>query len=188
MSFIDRMELASRILPYIRRRPDFALKGGTAINLFFRRDLPRLSVDIDLVYLPITSYDKARNSIHQQLKMIAQDIRSDTTPQRRINVPGKPSEKHLRILFRHHGHQVKVEVAPVARGTVWPPEVQCVESPRFGYLESNVASFEDVYAGNHGCSPVLLPDLESREKRQLSRVVEWESQTMSYTRKKRETA
>ena len=30
----------------------FALKGGTAINLFYR-DLPRLSVDIDLTYLPI---------------------------------------------------------------------------------------------------------------------------------------
>jgi len=30
----------------------FALKGGTVINLF-HRDLPRFSVDIDLVYLPI---------------------------------------------------------------------------------------------------------------------------------------
>ena len=38
-------------------------------------------------------------------------------------------------------------MTPVGRGTVWPPKVQRVESPRFGYLESNVASFEDVYAG-----------------------------------------
>lgn len=29
----------------------FALKGGTAINLFVR-DMPRLSVDIDVVYRP----------------------------------------------------------------------------------------------------------------------------------------
>jgi len=41
-----------RILPLVMREEIFALKGGTAIN-FFWRDLPRLSVDIDLVYVPI---------------------------------------------------------------------------------------------------------------------------------------
>ncbi len=34
-------------LPHIAEEPDFALKGDTAINLFVR-DVPRLSVDIDL--------------------------------------------------------------------------------------------------------------------------------------------
>ncbi|MDE0126392.1 MAG: nucleotidyl transferase AbiEii/AbiGii toxin family protein [Bryobacterales bacterium] len=42
------------MLPYICRQTDFALKGGTAINLFFRH-LPRYSVDIDLIFLPIRS-------------------------------------------------------------------------------------------------------------------------------------
>jgi len=32
---------------------EIALKGGTAINLFIR-DLPQLSVDIDLTWLPVT--------------------------------------------------------------------------------------------------------------------------------------
>lgn len=49
---IDQARLVARVLPYIRRRQDFALNGGTAINLFIRA-LPRLSVDIDLVFLPI---------------------------------------------------------------------------------------------------------------------------------------
>jgi predicted nucleotidyltransferase component of viral defense system len=47
-------ELLVRILPFVAQEECFALKGGTAINLFVR-DLPRLSVDIDLTYLPIHS-------------------------------------------------------------------------------------------------------------------------------------
>lgn len=38
-------------MPFVAKESCFALKGGTAINLFIR-DLPRLSVDIDLTYLP----------------------------------------------------------------------------------------------------------------------------------------
>lgn len=49
---LDQVALLLRTLPKIASEPDFALKGGTAINLFVR-DLPRLSVDIDLVYLPV---------------------------------------------------------------------------------------------------------------------------------------
>lgn len=47
-----QFNLLLRILPYIARLEEFALKGGTAINLFYS-DLPRLSVDIDLTYLPM---------------------------------------------------------------------------------------------------------------------------------------
>ena len=43
----DRVQLLVDILPLLAREPRFALKGGTAINLF-EQDLPRLSVDIDL--------------------------------------------------------------------------------------------------------------------------------------------
>ncbi len=44
--------LLLRTLPYVAEESCFALKGGTAINLFIR-NLPRLSVDIDLTYLPV---------------------------------------------------------------------------------------------------------------------------------------
>jgi hypothetical protein len=46
--------LLVELLPLVARESCFALKGGTAINLFVR-DLPRLSVDIDLTYLPMLS-------------------------------------------------------------------------------------------------------------------------------------
>jgi len=42
----DQVRLLLRCLPEIGRQECFALKGGTAINLFVR-DLPRVSVDID---------------------------------------------------------------------------------------------------------------------------------------------
>jgi len=48
------VELLIRILPFIAQEDCFALKGGTAINLFVR-NMPRLSVDIDLTYLPVLS-------------------------------------------------------------------------------------------------------------------------------------
>ena len=43
--YFDQVHLLVTLLPYVASQPCFALKGGTAINLFVR-DLPRLSVDI----------------------------------------------------------------------------------------------------------------------------------------------
>ena len=51
------MELLLAALPEIARESCFALHGGTAINMFVR-NMPRLSVDIDLAYLPLVSIVK----------------------------------------------------------------------------------------------------------------------------------
>jgi predicted nucleotidyltransferase component of viral defense system len=59
-------ELLLRILPSVMREDAFALKGGTAIN-FFWRDYPRLSVDIDLTYLPIKERDVSLLDISDRL-------------------------------------------------------------------------------------------------------------------------
>lgn len=48
--YTDRVQLLVEILPTLAKETRFALKGGTAINLF-EHDLPRLSVDIDLTWL-----------------------------------------------------------------------------------------------------------------------------------------
>src|SRR3546814_12547763 len=58
-----QVALLVRIIPEIAREDIFALKGGTAINLFVR-DLPRLSVDIDLVYLPIAPRAASLSALH----------------------------------------------------------------------------------------------------------------------------
>ncbi|WP_448137565.1 nucleotidyl transferase AbiEii/AbiGii toxin family protein [Sphingobacterium siyangense] len=54
--YSEQVRLLIRLLPIIDKEDCFALKGGTAINLFYR-DLPRLSVDIDLLYLPMEDRD-----------------------------------------------------------------------------------------------------------------------------------
>ncbi len=49
--YYRQVALLMQVLPYVAVEREFALKGGTAINLFIR-DFPRLSVDIDLAWCP----------------------------------------------------------------------------------------------------------------------------------------
>ena len=46
--YFKQVQLLVEVLPFVTMGKYFALKGGTAINLFVR-DMPRLSVDIDLM-------------------------------------------------------------------------------------------------------------------------------------------
>jgi predicted nucleotidyltransferase component of viral defense system len=63
-SYAAQVALLVRILPLVAAEEVFALKGGTAINLFYR-DLPRLSVDIDLTYLPVRDRSKSLSGYRQ---------------------------------------------------------------------------------------------------------------------------
>lgn len=56
--YAKQVQLLVRVLPLVDTEKCFALKGGTAINLFYR-SLPRLSVDIDLLYIPMDDREKA---------------------------------------------------------------------------------------------------------------------------------
>ena len=69
-----QVELLIRILPFIAEEDCFALKGGTAINLFVR-DMPRLSVDIDLTYLPVLPRAASLAAIDAAIKRISERIR-----------------------------------------------------------------------------------------------------------------
>jgi hypothetical protein len=64
-----QVALLVRTLPLIAEQDCFALKGGTGINLFVR-DMPRLSVDIDLAYLPISDRETALGNIDAALRSI----------------------------------------------------------------------------------------------------------------------
>ena len=68
--YARQVRLLVRTLPLVFQEPCFALKGGTAINLFVR-DLPRLSVDIDLTYLPVEDRDTSLAAIDAALRRIA---------------------------------------------------------------------------------------------------------------------
>ena len=68
-----QVQLLVDTLPLVAREEEFALKGGTAINLFYR-DLPRLSVDIDLTYLPIKDRGESLGAIDTAFDRLVDSI------------------------------------------------------------------------------------------------------------------
>ena len=71
--FLEQSRLMLRVMPYVAQESCFALKGGTAIN-FYLRDMPRLSVDIDLTYLPIKERNESLSEIAAALERIKASI------------------------------------------------------------------------------------------------------------------
>ena len=68
-TYRGQASLLISVLPEIAKERCFALHGGTAINLFVR-EMPRLSVDIDLTYLPIENRQTSLNNITDALERI----------------------------------------------------------------------------------------------------------------------
>jgi predicted nucleotidyltransferase component of viral defense system len=66
-------ELLIHCIPEVTKQQCFGLKGGTAINLFLR-DMPRVSVDIDLTYLPLEPRAESLQEIEQGLIRMKDDI------------------------------------------------------------------------------------------------------------------
>ena len=48
-SYVDAVRLLLNVAPAVFKSHRFAMKGGTALNLFVQ-DMPRLSVDIDVAF------------------------------------------------------------------------------------------------------------------------------------------
>ena len=71
--YYKQVSLLIQTLPYVAKENCFALKGGTAINLFIR-NFPRLSVDIDLTFLPIKPRDEPLTDITVSLSRISDKI------------------------------------------------------------------------------------------------------------------
>ncbi|TFH50499.1 MAG: nucleotidyl transferase AbiEii/AbiGii toxin family protein [Lysobacterales bacterium] len=111
-----QVDLLIRCIPVIARAPEFALKGGTAINLFLH-DMPRLSVDIDLTFLPISDRDSALVEIRSRLATIAEEIRR-TIPRVQIQLTEGDTPK---LLVGTSDARVKVEPSVVIRGSLFPP-------------------------------------------------------------------
>ena len=74
-SYQEQMRLLVRCLPEVFKQDCFALKGGTAINMFVR-DFPRISVDIDLTYLPLQPRDESMRGISDALKAVQADMQA----------------------------------------------------------------------------------------------------------------
>ena len=95
----QQVELLVRTLPSVAAENVFALKCGTAINLFVR-DLPRLSVDIDLTYLPVKPRDESLTEIDETLQRIGKSI-SETLPDLRVLPSRLAKEGTLTVSYTH---------------------------------------------------------------------------------------
>ena len=144
-----QVALVVRVLPEVAHQECFALKGGTGINLFIR-DMPRLSVDIDLTYLPVQGREQSLAAIDAAMKRIEQGIRNSIRGSRTTLGVLRPEGIATKLVVRAEGVQIKIEVTPVLRGSVYPAELRAVCSSveeAFGFAETRVISFADIYGG-----------------------------------------
>jgi len=114
-----QVRLLIRCLPEINRYPCFALKGGTAINLFVR-DLPRVSVDIDLTYLPLKPRDEALQEIQDALQSLKRDIEQRITESTVREL--RNGDHIVKLLVSTPGATVKIEPNLILRGSVYTSE------------------------------------------------------------------
>jgi hypothetical protein len=141
--------LLVRTIPLVASETCFALKGGTAINLFVR-NMPRLSVDIDLTYLPVEDRATSLANIDAAMQRLEKRIREGLRGARVTAVKLIPENIVSKIFVEVDGVRIKIEVTPVLRGCVYEPKTRSVSAAvedQFGFAEIQVVSFADLYAG-----------------------------------------
>lgn len=113
-AFLEQARLMLRVLPHAAAEESFALKGGTAIN-FFVWDMPRLSVDIDLTYLPLEPRPQSLRGISDALLRMKKSINREFPD---FNVhESKTADLVLKLVVRSPAAEVKIEPNTVIRGT-----------------------------------------------------------------------
>ncbi|AHG63241.1 nucleotidyl transferase AbiEii/AbiGii toxin family protein [Advenella mimigardefordensis] len=146
--YANTVRLLLNIAPDVFENDIFAMKGGTAINLFLR-DMPRLSVDMDVVYcLWQTPRDEALQAINQELAAIARRVERLGLQTRLIRSKELGDTK---LIVESETSQVKVEVNVVFRGTVLPIERRplCVRTGDLFGVEfaAPILAPDELYAG-----------------------------------------
>jgi len=149
MSYKDQVALLIKVLPETLDNNGFCLKGGTAINLFYR-DMPRYSVDIDLSPSFIDERQKTIDHIDKEFHAISlrvQEKYSEIHGSIKKNKDGYAKQ----ILFSEKGAEIKVEVNTILRGYFNSPQILELCNGASNEFNSdasvNCASFEDTYAG-----------------------------------------
>ena len=166
-TYLETARLLTQVAPLILSDDTFALKGGTAINLFVR-DMPRLSVDLDLVF------PDHRLTREQALDRINAAIREAAN---RLNSRGfqtyavaAADAGETKLLVRRGGVEVKVEVNFVMRGTVYPVRAGSLTAKArdllMADLELPLVATEDLYGGK------LVAALDRQHPRDLFDVMQ----------------
>jgi hypothetical protein len=114
-AYKNQVSLLLDVLPEVARETCFALHGGTAINLFVR-DMPRLSVDIDLTYVPVEDRDTSIEKINKALASISARVIAANPV-----VTVHHREDVCKLLISRQGTDIKIEVNLVGRGVIDDP-------------------------------------------------------------------
>ena len=140
-----QVSLLLSILPEIAKEDCFALHGGTAINLFVR-NMPRLSVDIDLTYLPLEDFETSRLHINEALKRIIVSIQK-VLPNSKIH----HDEITCKLIVNYNKVLVKVEVSLMGRGSIYEPQVMelCKKAQEEfdAFVETRVLNYGLLFGG-----------------------------------------
>jgi len=165
-TYLDTARLLTQVAPLVFVDDTFALKGGTAINLFVR-DMPRLSVDLDLVFPDHTlSRDEALARINEAVRQAAERL---TKRGFQTHAPAA-AEGETKLLVRRGSIQVKIEVNVVMRGIVRPVRraslTPVARNRLMVDLDIPVVSLEDVYGGK------LVAALDRQHPRDLFDVMQ----------------
>ncbi|WP_102866929.1 nucleotidyl transferase AbiEii/AbiGii toxin family protein [Pseudovibrio exalbescens] len=133
-AYKKQVKLLLSILPEVAKEDCFALHGGTAINLFVR-DMPRLSVDIDLTYIPIEDRPTTITNINAALLRIKANAEALLPA---INIQHKA--EICKLLIRHYRTEIKLEVNMVGRGLIDAPR----NMPLCEHAEEEFEAFAEI--------------------------------------------
>jgi predicted nucleotidyltransferase component of viral defense system len=134
-TYVQTVNLLLDIAPTVFQTPRFAMKGGTALNLFVQ-DLPRLSVDIDVVFINhLADRDTALEEIAQEIQRIEGATAEMGYETRTRKVHGGDEVK-LDIFSAEA--EVKVEVNFVFRGTVLPVQTRSLSEKTQALFSKNI--------------------------------------------------
>lgn len=139
----DQVRLLVKTLPAIKKEECFAIKGGTAINLFCL-DMPRLSVDIDLVYLPVEDRETTYKNIYTALNRIKEQLEKFGLTVRKSN------NESVKLICSEGKAEIKIEPNYTLRGAVFEPtlmEVCDKVQNLFGYAKAKIISIPELWGG-----------------------------------------
>lgn len=147
--YSNQVNLLLEILPYALRDKRLALKGGTAINLF-HRNFPRLSVDIDICYLPLEDRETSFNKLHEILREIKTSLEKDLGLMVASNNPLN-GKKEVKLIVRSSDHEVKIEPNFTLRSSLFDPVELKLSEAAGKKFEKSVSirclSLADTYGG-----------------------------------------
>ena len=144
--YLNAVRLLLAVAPAVFRDSTFALKGGTAINLFVR-DMPRLSVDLDLVFVDhTTNRDVALATVSQSLESIRSEL---VDLDFRCSVGATSEGSEVKLFVERDKTRIKIEVNYVFRGTVLKvenfPLVASAQDTFYSDIEVPVLDPDELY-------------------------------------------